>query len=220
MRRHLEPDRDLPLAPGQDSLEHRVHAVSRHLGPAPAADRLAGPCEQEPQVIGHLGGRADGGAAGLGGRSLTDGERGGQPVDLVVVGPGQPFQELFRVRGDALDVAALPFGVDGVEGERGLPRTAHPRHHGQGRSRELDVDILEVVLAGAVEPDELDLFHLRGSGHGAILTEGPPGWCPSGPEDVPNPECLLLLRSLLLSSLLLPRHRCITSPLVGYAFPA
>ena len=41
-------------------------------------------------------------------------------VDLVNVGLFHAFEELAGIGGKRFDVAALPFGVDGVEGERAL----------------------------------------------------------------------------------------------------
>ncbi len=57
-----------------------------------------------------------------------------------------------RRRGD-LDVAALAFGVDGVEGERGFARTADAADDGEGVVRDVDVDALEVVGPGSADGD-------------------------------------------------------------------
>ena len=52
---------------------------------------------------------------------------GGMPVDAVHLRLVHAIEELPRVGGERLDVAALAFGVDGVEGERGLARAADAR---------------------------------------------------------------------------------------------
>src|SRR5690348_5985387 len=57
------------------------------------------------------------------------------------------LEELTRVGREGLDVAALPFRVDGVEGEAGLARTAEAGDDRQAVARDLHVDALEVVLA-------------------------------------------------------------------------
>jgi hypothetical protein len=49
---------------------------------------------------------------------LVDGDRGREALDEVDVGLVHLPQELAGVGGERLDVAALPLGVDGVEGER------------------------------------------------------------------------------------------------------
>ena len=167
--RQREPDGHLARAAREDCLEDRVHAVPRDLGSALAADRLPHAGEQEPQMVGDLGDGADGGAPCLRGGTLPDGERGGEAFDRVVIGTRQPFQELLGVGGDALDVATLSFGVDGVEGEGGFPRAADARDHGQGRAGEFHVDVLEVVLAGTVQPDGPGLFVPIASGHTRIF---------------------------------------------------
>ena len=59
------------------------------------------------------------------------------------------LEELPGVGGERLDVAALALGVDGVEGERGLARAGQPGDDHQLVARDLDVDVLEVVLARA-----------------------------------------------------------------------
>jgi hypothetical protein len=137
----------------KDRFQYRVERVARHGVAATAAPGLPDAREEKPQVVGQLGHRADRGAPGLGRASLADGERRGEPLQRVVVGAREPVEELLRVGRDALDVAALPLGVNGVEGERRLPRPAHPRDDGQGGMREGDVDVLEIVLPGAAEPD-------------------------------------------------------------------
>ena len=63
------------------------------------------------------------------------------------------FQELAGIGRQAFDIAALAFGIDGVEGERGFARTRQAGQHGQGVARNIDVDILEIVLARAADGD-------------------------------------------------------------------
>src|SRR6185436_9394645 len=58
-----------------------------------------------------------------------------------------------RVGGQRLDIAALPFRVDGVEGEGGLPRAGQPGDHHQLIAGDLEVDGLEIVLAGPPDDD-------------------------------------------------------------------
>ena len=58
-------------------------------------------------------------------------------------------EELAGVSGEGLDVAALALGVDGVESEGGLARAGEARDHDELVARDVDVDVLEVVLSGA-----------------------------------------------------------------------
>ena len=63
------------------------------------------------------------------------------------------LQELPRIGREALDVAALALGVDGVEGERGFARAGQAGEHHQRVARNVEIDILEVVLARAADRD-------------------------------------------------------------------
>ena len=160
----------LALAPAHDrrqqvearALRQRQHAVD-HLRHGLALDRQAGgrrighadAREQQAQVVVDLGDGADGGARILGGGLLLDGDGRRQPVDVVDIGLLHHLQELARVGRQALDVAPLPLGIDGVEGERRLARARQPREHDQRVARDLEVDVLEVVLARAADVDRL-----------------------------------------------------------------
>ncbi len=138
------------------ALGHRQHAVD-HLRHGLALDRQAGgrrvghadAREQQAQVVVDLRHRADGGARVLAGRLLLDGDGRRQAVDVVDVRLLHHLQELARVGRQAFDVAALALGIDGVEGERGLARAGKAREHDEGVARDLEVDVLQVVLAGA-----------------------------------------------------------------------
>ena len=78
---------------------------------------------------------------------------GTQAVDRIDVRPLHLVQELARVGGQRLDVAPLAFGVDRVEGQRGLSRAAQTGDHGQRVPRNFDVDVLQIVLARAMHGD-------------------------------------------------------------------
>jgi hypothetical protein len=62
-------------------------------------------------------------------------------------------QELPGIGGEGLYVAALTLGVNSVEGQRRLARTAHPGHHDQFPQGQLQIQPLEVVLARAFDTD-------------------------------------------------------------------
>ena len=64
-------------------------------------------------------------------------------------GFGELLEELPRVCAERLDVPALALGVDRVERERGLARTARSSEHDQLPARERDAHVLQVVLPGA-----------------------------------------------------------------------
>ena len=72
---------------------------------------------------------------------------------MVDVGLLHHLEELARISGERLDVAALPFGIDGVERQRALARAGEAGDHGQRLARDIDVDILQIVLARAADGD-------------------------------------------------------------------
>jgi hypothetical protein len=71
----------------------------------------------------------------------------------VDVGPGGGIQHAAGLGGEGFEVLAAPFGVQGIEGQRGLARPADPRDHGQLTTRDGQFDVLEVVGAGSLDVD-------------------------------------------------------------------
>ena len=155
---------ELPLAPADDRREH-VHALvvrrQHHdvddplerlrgdLAAAEMAVRHADVGEQQAEVVVDFGDRADRRARVRAGGLLLDGDGRRQAVDEIDVRLLHLLEELPRVRGQGLDIAPLPFGIDGVEGERGLARTREAGDDDELVARQLDVDVLEVVDACA-----------------------------------------------------------------------
>ena len=123
---------------------------------------------EQAQVVVDLGDRADRRARVVRRRLLLDRDRRRQPLDRVDVGLAHLLEELARVGRQRLDVAALPLGVDRVEGERRLPRARQPGDDDQLVARDLDVDVLEVVLARALDDD---LVHRPGP-HARFMRKG------------------------------------------------
>ena len=152
-------DRELrPLGQLEHLVDDRLLRLARDRAPADRAVRPADARVEQPQVVVDLRHRADGRARVARRRLLVDGDRRREAVDRVDVGLLHHLQELARVRGERLDVAALPLGVDRVEGKARLPGAGEPGDRDQLVPRQADSDVLEVVLAGAVN-DELFLRH-------------------------------------------------------------
>jgi len=129
--------------------------VRRQTDAAVGTDDPADPAEEHPQVVVHLGDRADGAAPAAGGVALLDGDGGADAVDPVDVGLGHPLEELAGVGGKRLDVAALALGVQGVEDQRRLPRARDAGNGRQAAAGDVDVAALEVVLASATDTDQV-----------------------------------------------------------------
>ncbi len=131
----------------------------------PPADVAVGPADPRPeqaQVVVDLGHRPDGRPRVARGRLLVDGDRRRQALDRIDVGLVHLAQELARVGGQGLDVAALAFGVDRVERQRRLPGARQARDHDQRIPRNGHGDVPEVVLTGTRDDD------LVGGGHNSV----------------------------------------------------
>src|SRR6185437_6186036 len=91
---------------------------------------------EEAQIVVDLGDGPDGRAWVARGGFLLDGDRGRKALDAVDVGLVHHGQELPCVRRQRLDVAALPLGVERVEGERGLAGAGESREDDQPLARQ------------------------------------------------------------------------------------
>ena len=169
-RQHLEPG-----ALGQ--LEHLVDDLLGRLAadgtPAVGAVRVAHPGVEHAEVVVDLGDRADGGARVPAGGLLVDGDGRREPFDEVDVGLLHLAQELPGVRRQRLHVPPLALGVDRVEGERGFPGAGQAREHDQLVAREVQRDVLEVVLTSTMDDEPLGAHTGASVEASADTTSGP-----------------------------------------------
>ena len=92
--------------------------------------------EQDSQVVVDLGDCADRRARVVAARFLRDRNRGAQAAEIIDVGLGHLAEELPRKAGQTFDVAALSFGIHGIEGQRTLAGTADSGQANQFVSRQ------------------------------------------------------------------------------------
>ena len=156
-----------------EALAGRAHALGVIEGKAvrPADERPAAAREEQPQVGVDLGDGADGAAAAGSEALLVDYDAGGDVADRIDRRPGQLRQPAAGVRAERFDELALRFCAYRVEHERRLAAAAHARERDEPVLRNVDVDVLEVVRAGA---SDFDGSHVR----------------PSSRAHYPSPECL------------------------------
>ena len=155
-------DRSQDLDPGalrelHNAVHHLVYGLSCDLPAAVGAVGNADPRVEQPEIVvdlRHGSHRRPGVPVG---GFLVDGDRGGESVDLLHVRLLHLAQELSRVGGQRLHVPPLPLRVDGVKSQRGLARSRQPCQHDQLVARNLQGEILEVVLIGAADPDAVVL---------------------------------------------------------------
>jgi hypothetical protein len=76
-------------------------------------------------------------------------------------------EQAARVWRDGFQVAALGFRIEGGEGERRLAGPRHAGEHDQRVARDVDIDVLEIVLSRATNADEAGRLELS---HAKILT--------------------------------------------------
>jgi len=70
---------------------------------------------------------------------------------MVDIGLRHQLEELAGIGRQRFDIAALAFGIDGVEGEGGFARAAEPGDHRQPVLGQVDIDALQIVLARAAD---------------------------------------------------------------------
>src|SRR5207249_2849175 len=106
---------------------------------------------EQSQVVVDLGDGSYGRARVVARRLLLDRDRGREALDQIDVGFFHQLQELARVGRERLDVAALALRVERVEGERGFSGARQPGDHDQPVSRQIDVQVLQVVRSCAAD---------------------------------------------------------------------
>ena len=198
-REHLEAG---ALLEGQHPVDDLLRRLPRDRRAAGRAVRAAGAGVEQPEVVVDLGDRADGRAGVLRRGLLVDRDRRREPLDEVDVGLVHLAEELAGVGRQRLDVAALALGEDRVEREAGLARAGQPGEHDQGVARQLEGDVLEVVLARTPD-DELVSHGTSSVGRvrtnvrhdSGVDTSAPAqGWmasCPRPPSSLQIDETLL-----------------------------
>src|SRR5690625_1972670 len=112
----------------------------------------------------------------MSGRLLVDGDGRWAARAHIDVRFVHDAQELPGVGREALDVAALSFGVDGVESQRRFAGPRHSREDYEAIAWELNVDTLKVVLACTADGKCLQRQCLLSCKNG----QPPPGWAVSG----------------------------------------
>ncbi len=167
-RQHLEAG---ALLEGHHPVDDLLRRLPLDRGPAGGAVGTSGAGVEQSEVVVDLGDGADRGAGVLGGGLLVDRHRGREALDEVHVGLVHLAEELAGVRRQRLDVPPLALREDRVERQGGLARPRKPREDDQRVTREVEGDVLEIVLASASD-DEL-ICHVPNP-----LTHLRQPWCP------------------------------------------
>ena len=193
---HRERDHEARIAGRCGALAHlaedRLRRVAPHGTRAAAAVQVRRAREEQLQVIVDLRHRPDGRARRAHRVRLVDRDGRRDALDRVHLRLVHPVEELARVGRERLHVAALSLGVERVEDERGLARARGAGDHDELARGNVDVEVLEVVLARAADDDGvaasvvLQGFGVGGSAgaevvHGGSHSRGPgPRHCIKG----------------------------------------
>ena len=100
--------------------------------------------------FGHGADRTPGSPHGI---SLLDGDGRGNVLDPVDGRFVHPIEKLTGVGGKRFDVTALSLGVEGFKGERTFAGTAEAGDDNQLSERQIEIEVLEVVLPDSPEAD-------------------------------------------------------------------
>ena len=141
---------------GKHFVGNLVHALTFYFPAAFRAMRSADARVKQAEIVVNLRHGAHRGTRIVRSRLLVDGNRGGKPLDVIDVGFLHLPEELARIAGQALHIAPLSFGENGVEGKRRLARPGQPREHDKFVPRDFEVDVFQIVFLCAF--DEY-LFH-------------------------------------------------------------
>ena len=114
----------------------------------------AGARVEHPHQVRQRRQRADAGARARGATPLLERHGRRQAGDLLHVRGADLLQQPTRIGRHRLEVATLRLGVERAEGERGLARAGDAGEGHHGVTWDVDVDVLEVVLAGSADMDE------------------------------------------------------------------
>jgi hypothetical protein len=142
-----------PGSERQDLCGDLLGIVAPDQGAALDAKSLTASREEQTQVVVNFCGRGDRRTRIARGIFLANSDGGSDAGDLVDIGLLHTLQKLASVRGERLNVAALPFRVNGVKSQRRLSGTADTGDHGDSVVRNLHADVLEIVNASAANGD-------------------------------------------------------------------
>ncbi len=108
---------------------------------------------------------------------MFDGDGGGDAFDFVDIWFFQLVEELAGVGGEGLHVFSLTFSEDGVEGEGRFAAAGEAGDDNELVAWDGDIDVFEVVFAGAADADIPRRGRRGGTRHLGLGTRGRSGGC-------------------------------------------
>ena len=129
------------LGQGENLVDDLVHGLLANLLAALGAVGGSHPGPQKAEVVIDLRYGAHGGPGIFAGGLLVDGDGGGETVDVVHIGLFHLTQKHPGIGGEGFHIPPLSLSVNGVEGQRGLPRTRQAGDHHQLIPGDGDINI-------------------------------------------------------------------------------
>src|SRR5207237_9301134 len=139
----------------QDLINNLLRRLPAQWPPGERIVRLTHSGKENPQIIINFSGGRDCRSWIGAGAALLDGNRMRQALDKIDIWLFHLIEELPRISRKAFDISALPFGIKSVEGQRGFPRATQSGDDDQLLPWNLDVEVLEIVLASTANLDNL-----------------------------------------------------------------
>ena len=138
---------------GHDAVDHLADGLGGDRQARGGGIGDADPRPEQAHIVVNLGHGGDGRARVAARRLLLDGDGRRQALDMLDIGFLHHLQKLARIGGQRFHIAALPLGIDGVEGQRRLARPRQAGNDDQLVPGQVDIDALEVMLARTAHLD-------------------------------------------------------------------
>ena len=142
-----------------DELQDLVVGIFHHFLACFVRKCFGGTGIQQAQEVVNLGHRPDCRARVAVGGFLFDRNHRAEAGDLVYIGAFHVTQKRTGIGRKRFDVAALPFGINGIECQRRFSASAQTGNHGELVTRNFYINILEVVHPGTMHHDLLFLIN-------------------------------------------------------------
>ena len=126
----------------KEPLDCLINTLRADSHPALGAVHGAEAGRQHPEKVIHLRQRADGGAGGAAGGALLDRHRRREPLDPFKEWLGHLPHKLPGIGAETFHIAALPLGIERVEGERGFATAAGAAAHSHRAAGDVGIDAL------------------------------------------------------------------------------
>ena len=154
-QRNIERNENFVRLTGADCLPNGQWLVTCDNCTAPVTVTLGEVRPQVFHVVADLGHRADGRAGGANGVALAKRDGGRDAVDSVNLRLVHPIEKLPDIRRKRLDITPLPLSEEGVKCERTFAGTAQAGEDDQPALGQVEIEILEVIVADATQPNHV-----------------------------------------------------------------